>query len=191
MTRGQQRFRLWRRGRLRSGAPWSRSQSQSQSECVWWCWRCLWRSLFPSGAPGASGDNSERQTGRNILNKSGKPSGKSLDSCRDSPGRAHRWRSASVEEAFADDVTDVFFLTLCVYASWNISSVSEVELKRIGVRFTLVHAAKFPPLEGANGTHRCVILPWRSPSTAPPGPWSSEQATFQWSPNLTSRMDVG
>lgn len=177
MTQGQQSFRLWRRVRLQSGAPWSRSQNQSQSECVWWCWRCLWRSLFPSGAPGASGDNSERQTRRNILNSCEKSSGKYLVSRRDPPGRAHRWRSASVVEAYADDVTDVFFLTLCDYVSWNISSVCEVELQSIGVRFTS------SAWEGANGTHLCVILPWRSLSTAPPGLWSSERAIFQWSPN--------
>lgn len=161
----EQSFRRWSRVRLQSGAPWSPSQSQSQSGCVWWCWRCLWRTLFPSGAPGASGDNSERQTARDTQRNCGKACYNQV-SDGDQPERAHRRRSAAAVEAFAGGVTDVFFLTLCIYVSWSISSVCDVKLKSIGLRFTLMfNAAEL----GANCPHLCARLPWRSRSTAPPG----------------------
>lgn len=107
----------------------------------------------------------KRQTGRNIHNNCGKL-GKYQVSERDQPGRAHRRRSAAAVEAFADGVTDVFFLTLCIYVSWSISFVCDVKLKSIGLRFTLMFNATEL---GANWTHLCVIVPWRSRSTAPPG----------------------
>lgn len=106
---------------------------------MWWCWRCWWTSPFPSGAPGACGDSSERQNQKKAFTITGENLLKYQIYPRDWPGPAHRRRSALMVEVCGDGVPDVFFLTLCIYVSWNIFCVCSVKLEGIRMRgFTLM-----------------------------------------------------